>query len=81
MLNPATRRVVVAAMVLSIAAVGAAGPTPGLPAKMRVLVAADEMPEMFSFATSPRGPSAPRTSRCSRSWTATSRAWDRPGTS
>ena len=28
----------------------AAQPTPGLPATLRVLVAADEMPEMFSFA-------------------------------
>ncbi len=50
MVNRAARRVVVAAAVLSVAAVGAAGPTPGLPAKIRVLVTADEMPEMFSFA-------------------------------
>jgi ABC-type amino acid transport substrate-binding protein len=39
-----------AATVLSLAlAAGAAEPTPGLPATLRVLVAADEMPEMFSF--------------------------------
>ena len=35
---------------LSAIAAGAVEPTPGLPAKLRVLVAADEMPEMFSFA-------------------------------
>ncbi len=52
MVNRAARLVVVAAAVLSVAAVVAAGPPPGLPAKMRVLVAADEMPEMFSFAGS-----------------------------
>jgi len=52
MANPAARLEVVAAVVLSVAAASAAGPTPGLPAKMRVLVAADEMPEMFSFAPS-----------------------------
>jgi ABC-type amino acid transport substrate-binding protein len=34
---------------LSTVAAGAAEPTPGLPARLRVLVAADEMPEMFSF--------------------------------
>jgi ABC-type amino acid transport substrate-binding protein len=51
MVNRAARLVVVAAAVLSVAAACAAGPTPGLPAKLRVLVAADEMPEMFSFAT------------------------------
>jgi polar amino acid transport system substrate-binding protein len=33
---------------------GAQEPTPGLPATLRVLVAADEMPEMFSFASSGR---------------------------
>jgi ABC-type amino acid transport substrate-binding protein len=47
-----SRLVVVAAAVFSVAAGAAAGPTPGLPAKLRVLVAADEMPEMFSFAAS-----------------------------
>lgn len=36
--------------VLSALSAGAAEPTPGLPARLRVLVAADEMPEMFSFA-------------------------------
>ena len=36
--------------VLSALATAAAEPTPGLPARLRVLVAADEMPEMFSFA-------------------------------
>jgi ABC-type amino acid transport substrate-binding protein len=41
---------------LSALAAGAAEPTPGLPARLRVLVAADEMPEMFSFAkTGPPG--------------------------
>jgi ABC-type amino acid transport substrate-binding protein len=50
MANRAARLVVVGVAVLSVASVGAAGPTPGLPAKLRVLVAADEMPEMFSFA-------------------------------
>jgi ABC-type amino acid transport substrate-binding protein len=39
---------------LSAFAAAAAEPTPGLPARLRVLVAADEMPEMFSFA--PTGP-------------------------
>jgi len=43
--------VVAGLVVLSALAVGAAEPTPGLPAKLRVLVAADEMPEMFSFAS------------------------------
>ncbi len=52
MVYPAARLVVVAAVVLSVAAVGAAGPTPGLPARLRILVTADEMPEMFSFASS-----------------------------
>jgi len=41
--------VVAGLVVLSALAAGAAEPTPGLPAKLRVLVAADEMPEMFSF--------------------------------
>jgi ABC-type amino acid transport substrate-binding protein len=53
MVNRAARLVAVAAAVL-VAAPGAAGPTSGLPAKVRVLVTADEMPEMFSFA--PDGP-------------------------
>ena len=35
---------------LSALGAGAAEPTPGPPQKLRVLVAADEMPEMFSFA-------------------------------
>ncbi len=52
MVNRAARLAVVAAAVLSVAEAVAAGPTPGLPARMRVLVAADEMPEMFSFAAS-----------------------------
>ena len=48
--------VVAGLVVLSALAAGAAEPTPGLPAKLRVLVAADEMPEMFSFAqTGPPG--------------------------
>ncbi len=34
------------------ATAGAVEPTPGLPARLRVLVPADEMPEMFSFETS-----------------------------
>jgi ABC-type amino acid transport substrate-binding protein len=43
-------------LVLSAGAAGAAGPTPGLPAQLRVLVAADEMPEMFAFGeASPPG--------------------------
>jgi len=37
-------------LVLSALAAGAAEPTPGLRVRLRVLVAADEMPEMFSFA-------------------------------
>jgi len=41
--------VVAGLVALSALAAGAAEPTPGLPAKLRVLVAADEMPEMFSF--------------------------------
>jgi ABC-type amino acid transport substrate-binding protein len=40
---------VAGAMILSAAGAGAADPTPGLPATLRVLAAADEMPEMFSF--------------------------------
>jgi ABC-type amino acid transport substrate-binding protein len=48
--------IVAGLVVLSALAAGAAEPTPGLPAKLRVLVAADEMPEMFSFAqTGPPG--------------------------
>jgi ABC-type amino acid transport substrate-binding protein len=48
--------VVAGLVVLSALAAGAAEPTAGLPAKLRVLVAADEMPEMFSFAqTGPPG--------------------------
>jgi len=46
------RLVVVGTVVLAFAALGAAEPAPGLPAKLRVLVTADEMPEMFSFAAS-----------------------------
>ena len=42
--------VVAGLVVLSALVAGATEPTPGLPAKLRVLVAADEMPEMFSFA-------------------------------
>jgi ABC-type amino acid transport substrate-binding protein len=41
------------ALVFAVSA-GAADPTPGLPARLRVLVAADEMPEMFSFAPTGR---------------------------
>jgi ABC-type amino acid transport substrate-binding protein len=37
------------AMILSAAGAGAAEPVTGLPATLRVLAAADEMPEMFSF--------------------------------
>jgi ABC-type amino acid transport substrate-binding protein len=44
--------VVAGLIVLSALDAGAAEPTSGLPAKFRVLVAADEMPEMFSFAAS-----------------------------
>jgi ABC-type amino acid transport substrate-binding protein len=48
--------VVVGWLVLAAMAATAAEPTAGLPAKLRVLVAADEMPEMFSFAqTGPPG--------------------------
>jgi ABC-type amino acid transport substrate-binding protein len=52
MVHGAARLVVVGVAVLSAAATGAAAPAPGLPPKLRVLVAADEMPEMFSFETS-----------------------------
>ena len=38
-------------LVSCAAAAGAVEPTPGLPARLRVLVPADEMPEMFSFDT------------------------------
>jgi ABC-type amino acid transport substrate-binding protein len=48
--------IVAGLVVLSALAAGAAEPTTGLPARLRVLVAADEMPEMFSFAqTGPPG--------------------------
>lgn len=40
---------VAGAMILSAAGASAGDPTPGLPATLRVLAAADEMPEMFSF--------------------------------
>ncbi len=36
-------------LILSAAGASAGDPTPGLPATLRVLAAADEMPEMFSF--------------------------------
>ena len=36
-------------LVSGAATAGAVEPTPGLPARLRVLVPADEMPEMFSF--------------------------------
>jgi len=49
MVHRAVRLVVAGTVVLSALAAGAAPPTLGLPAKLRVLVAADEMPEMFSF--------------------------------
>jgi ABC-type amino acid transport substrate-binding protein len=42
--------VVAGLVALSALAAAAAEPAPGLPARLRVLVAADEMPEMFSFA-------------------------------
>jgi ABC-type amino acid transport substrate-binding protein len=42
--------VVVAAVLALTLPAAAAQPTPGLPATLRVLVASDEMPEMFSFA-------------------------------
>ena len=40
-----------ACMLVCAAAAGAVEPTPGLPLRLRVLVPADEMPEMFSFET------------------------------
>ena len=49
MIQRAAKLVVVALAALSAAVASAAGPTAGLPATVRVLVAADEMPEMFSF--------------------------------
>jgi len=49
MLRRVARQVVAGTIVLWALAAGAAEPTPGLPARLRVLVAADEMPEMFSF--------------------------------
>jgi len=51
MVQRAVKLVVAGAVVLTALAAGAAEPTPGLPARLRVLVAADEMPEMFSFET------------------------------
>jgi ABC-type amino acid transport substrate-binding protein len=42
----------VVGLLLAAGAAGAAEPTAGLPPTLRVLVAADEMPEMFSFAAS-----------------------------
>jgi membrane-bound lytic murein transglycosylase F len=44
----------VATVLSSALAAGAAEPTPGLPATLRVLVAADEMPEIFSFTDTGR---------------------------
>jgi membrane-bound lytic murein transglycosylase F len=49
MLQRAVRGVAVATMLSWALPAGAVEPTPGLPATLRVLVAADEMPEMFSF--------------------------------
>lgn len=49
MVQRAVRWVAVATVLSSPLAAGAAEPTPGLPATLRVLVATDEMPEMFSF--------------------------------
>jgi ABC-type amino acid transport substrate-binding protein len=54
MLQRVMRLVVAGAVFGSASAVRAAEPTPGLPATLRVLVAADEMPEMFSFANTGR---------------------------
>jgi ABC-type amino acid transport substrate-binding protein len=51
MAQRAAMPVVVALAALSAAVASAAVPTAGLPATVRVLVAADEMPEMFSFQT------------------------------
>jgi ABC-type amino acid transport substrate-binding protein len=50
MVQRAVKLVVAGAVILTALEGVAAEPTPGLPAKLRVLVAADEMPEMFSFA-------------------------------
>jgi ABC-type amino acid transport substrate-binding protein len=49
MVQRAARLVVAGAVALTAVAAGATEPAPGLPATLRVLVAADEMPEMFSF--------------------------------
>jgi len=49
MLQRAVGSIAVATVLSSAVAAGAAEPMPGLPATLRVLVAADEMPEMFSF--------------------------------
>jgi ABC-type amino acid transport substrate-binding protein len=54
MLQRAVKPVVVGALVLWALAAAAAEPAPGLPARLRVLVAADEMPEIFSFAETGR---------------------------
>jgi ABC-type amino acid transport substrate-binding protein len=54
MLQGAVRLVVAGTVVASALSARAAESTPGLPATLRVLVAADEMPEMFSFATQGR---------------------------
>jgi membrane-bound lytic murein transglycosylase F len=54
MLQRAVRWVAVAGLLSPALAAGAAEPTPGLPATLRVLVAADEMPEMFSFESKGR---------------------------
>jgi ABC-type amino acid transport substrate-binding protein len=44
------RRAILAGLLAALAAAaGAAEPVPGLPERLRVLVPADEMPEMFSF--------------------------------
>jgi ABC-type amino acid transport substrate-binding protein len=44
--------IVVVLVALSAVSASADAPTQGLPARLRVLVTADEMPEMFSFAAS-----------------------------
>jgi ABC-type amino acid transport substrate-binding protein len=49
MLQRAVRWVAVTTALSSALPAGAMEPTPGLPATLRVLVATDEMPEMFSF--------------------------------
>jgi membrane-bound lytic murein transglycosylase F len=54
MLLRVMRAVVAGAVVLSAWGAGAAEPTPGLPVSLRVLVAADEMPEIFSFTDAGR---------------------------